>query len=73
MQDVFHERIKTYKSWKDAEMTLTKKREIKAKLELQNKTDKIGQAQADITEVSLETELTKDRKVAKKYPCLPIN
>ncbi|RUS79550.1 hypothetical protein EGW08_012680 [Elysia chlorotica] len=50
VKDVFHERIKTYKSWKDAEMTLTKKREVKAKLELQHKTDKIGQAQADITE-----------------------
>ncbi|GFS06274.1 sorting nexin-2 [Elysia marginata] len=50
VKDVFHERIKTYKSWKDAEMTLTKKREIKAKLELQHKMDKISQAQAEITE-----------------------
>ncbi|KAK3764179.1 hypothetical protein RRG08_044107 [Elysia crispata] len=56
VKDVFHERIKTYKSWKDAEMTLTKKREIKAKLELQNKTDKIGQAQADITEWEQKVE-----------------
>jgi hypothetical protein len=45
---VFHERFKTYKSWKDAETTLTKKRENKAKLELANKTDKVPQAQAEI-------------------------
>lgn len=50
-QDVFHERIKTYKMWKDAETTLGKKRENKAKLEMQNKLDKIPQAQAEITEV----------------------
>jgi sorting nexin-1/2 len=51
---VFHERFKTYKSWRDAETTLTKKRENKAKLELANKTDKVPQAQAEITEVNIE-------------------
>lgn len=50
-KDVFHERIKTYKLWKDAEATLGKKRENKAKLEMQNKTDKISQAKAEIEEV----------------------
>ena len=34
-QDVFHERIKTYRSWKDAENTLSRKREAKAKFEMQ--------------------------------------
>ncbi|GFN75319.1 sorting nexin-2 [Plakobranchus ocellatus] len=56
VKDVFHERIKTYKSWKDAEVTLTKKRESKVKLELQNKVDKIGQAQAEITEWEQKVE-----------------
>jgi len=49
---VLHERVKTYKNWKDAEATLTKKREIKAKLELAHKTDKISAANQEITDVS---------------------
>jgi sorting nexin-1/2 len=52
-QEVLHERVKTYKNWKDAEATLTKKREVKVKLELAHKTDKISQAQQEITDVSL--------------------
>lgn len=53
LQSVFHERFKTYKTWKDAEATLTKKRENKAKIELAMKNDKLGQANAEITEVCL--------------------
>ena len=60
VKEVFHERFKTYKSWKDAEITLTKKRENKAKLELANKTDKVPQAQAEITEWSEKVEKGKD-------------
>ncbi|CAL1527373.1 unnamed protein product [Lymnaea stagnalis] len=56
VKDVFHERIKTYKQWKDAETTLGKKRENKAKLEMQNKSDKISQAQAEITEWEQKVE-----------------
>lgn len=44
--------MKAFKNWKDAEATLTKKREIKAKLELANKTDKISAATQEITDVS---------------------
>lgn len=51
IQDVFGERIKIHKHWKDAENMLTKKREIKVKLELANKQDKIAQAAADCEEV----------------------
>lgn len=51
LQEVFHERVKSYKSWKEAEATLTKKRENKARFELSNKTDKIPQAKQEITEV----------------------
>jgi len=50
VKDVFNERIKIYRQWKDAETMLGKKREAKAKFELQGKTDKVGQAQAEITE-----------------------
>ena len=49
---MFNERIKIYRQWKDAETMLGKKREAKAKFELQGKTDKVGQAQAEITEVN---------------------
>ncbi|XP_059174605.1 sorting nexin-2-like isoform X2 [Physella acuta] len=56
VKDVFHERIKTYKLWKDAEATLGKKRENKAKLEMQNKTDKISQAKAEIEEWEQKVE-----------------
>lgn len=43
--------MKSYKSWKEAEATLTKKRENKVKLELARKMDKIPQAEDEITEV----------------------
>ena len=51
-QEVFHERIKMYKAWKDEEVALTKKREAKVKLELAHKTDKLSAATHEITEVS---------------------
>lgn len=46
--------------WKEAEATLTKKRENKAKLELAGKNDKVPQAQNEITEVKT---LTRKRKI----------
>ena len=54
---MLHERVKTYKNWKDAEATLTKKREAKAKLELAHKTDKISQANQEITDVRILVSL----------------
>ncbi|OWF51369.1 sorting nexin-2-like isoform X2 [Mizuhopecten yessoensis] len=60
VKEVFHERVKSYKNWKDAEVTLTKKRENKAKLELANKTDKISQAKQEISEWELKVEKGKD-------------
>ncbi|KAK3610239.1 hypothetical protein CHS0354_022292 [Potamilus streckersoni] len=56
VKDVLHERVKVYKTWKDAEATLTKKRETKVKLELSHKTDKISQAQQEITEWNHKVE-----------------
>ena len=52
LQEVFSERVKLFKNWKDAEAILVKKREAKAKLELQRKVDKIPTANYDITEVT---------------------
>jgi len=52
MQEVFHERVKSYKTWKDEELALTKKREAKVKLELAHKTDKVSAVTHEITEVS---------------------
>ena len=48
---MFHDRVKIYKNWKEAEAMLTKKRDMKAKLEIQHKTDKIPQTQQEIAEV----------------------
>lgn len=50
-QEVFHERVKCYRNWKDAEVMLARKRENKARLEMAHKTDKVPQAQQEITEV----------------------
>ncbi|GAB1606160.1 sorting nexin-2-like isoform X1 [Argonauta hians] len=50
VKDVFHERVKCYKNWKDAEVMLARKRENKARLEMAHKTDKLSQAQQEITE-----------------------
>jgi len=50
-QDVLHERVKLHKTWKDTETLLTKKREEKAKLEEQRKTDKLAVVTREISEV----------------------
>ena len=52
LQEVFHERVKCYRNWKDAEVMLARKRENKARLEMALKADKVPQAQTEITEVS---------------------
>ncbi|XP_067932075.1 sorting nexin-2-like isoform X2 [Watersipora subatra] len=50
VKDVFAERIKMHKAWKEAEAMLTKKREAKVKLELANKREKIPQADKEVQE-----------------------
>lgn len=51
LQEVFHERVKAYQTWQHAQQTLNKKREVKAKLELQVRNDKIAQAREEVVEV----------------------
>jgi sorting nexin-1/2 len=50
-QEVFHERVKAYQLWQHAQQTLNKKRETKARLELQVKNDKLPQAREEVVEV----------------------
>ncbi|KAL8615925.1 hypothetical protein ACOMHN_034601 [Nucella lapillus] len=50
VKEVFHERVKSYKNWKEAEVMLGKKREAKAKFEVLNKADKVSQAKQEISE-----------------------
>lgn len=52
IKDVFHERVKVFQNWQHAQMQLTKKRENKAKLELNQRNDKLDQAQKEVEEVS---------------------
>jgi sorting nexin-1/2 len=51
VKDVFHQRVKVFQTWQHSQQMLTKKREIKAKLELALKTDKISQANEEVIEV----------------------
>lgn len=50
VKDVFHERVKNYQTWQHAQATLAKKRENKAKSELQGRVDKVQQAQEEVQE-----------------------
>ncbi|KAK2163468.1 hypothetical protein LSH36_79g09044 [Paralvinella palmiformis] len=51
IKDVFHERVKIFKLWKEAEVNLNKKREARAKLEVQRKLDKIPAVSQEITQL----------------------
>ena len=50
-QACFHERVKAYCNWQNAQQTLTKKREALVKLELASKNEKLPQAQDEVKEV----------------------
>jgi len=51
LQEALNERVKHYRTWKEDEVNLAKKREIKVRLELAHKNDKIADAAREITEV----------------------
>jgi sorting nexin-1/2 len=51
IKDVFHERVKVFQNWQNAQIQLTKKRENKAKIELNQRNDKIDLAQKEVEEV----------------------
>ncbi|KAG8175510.1 hypothetical protein JTE90_009144 [Oedothorax gibbosus] len=56
VKDVFHQRVKVYQTWQHAQQVLTKKRELKAKLELAAKQDKVPQAKEEVIEWEAKSE-----------------
>lgn len=51
VKEVLYERVKAWNRWQAASTDLTKKRELKTRLELAGKTDKLPQAKADVAAV----------------------
>ncbi|XP_043214742.1 sorting nexin-2-like [Amphibalanus amphitrite] len=60
VKDVFHEREKLYQTWQHAQQTLTKKREAKARLELQGRSDKLQQLGDEVTEWESKVERSQE-------------
>lgn len=56
VRDAFHERTKLFQHWQHSQQMLAKKREAKAKFELQNRTDKLDQANAEVLEWESKVE-----------------
>ncbi|XP_015136272.2 sorting nexin-2 isoform X1 [Gallus gallus] len=56
VKGVFDHRMKCWQKWQDAQVTLQKKREAEAKLQLANKPDKLQQAKDEIKEEIEEWE-----------------
>ncbi|KAI4466970.1 sorting nexin [Holotrichia oblita] len=56
VRDAFHERTKLFQHWQHAQQMLNRKREAKAKFELQNRTDKTDQASVDVIEWEAKVE-----------------
>ena len=51
LQEALAERVKLYRAWKDDEANLARKRELKSRLELSHKTDKLSETNREISEV----------------------
>lgn len=56
VKEVFSQRVKVFQSWIHAQQMLTKKREQKNRFELAHRTDKIGLANEECIEVSLQLD-----------------
>uniref|UniRef100_T1IUB9 PX domain-containing protein n=1 Tax=Strigamia maritima TaxID=126957 RepID=T1IUB9_STRMM len=56
IKDVFHQRVKVYQTWQHAQQMLNKKREMKAKLEIATKSDKVAQAREEVVEWESKVE-----------------
>ncbi|XP_074667378.1 sorting nexin-2-like isoform X9 [Strix aluco] len=56
VKGVFDHRMKCWQKWQDAQVTLQKKRELEAKLQLANRPDKLQQAKDDIKEALVDWE-----------------
>ncbi|XP_017776336.1 PREDICTED: sorting nexin-2-like [Nicrophorus vespilloides] len=60
VRDAFHERTKMFQLWQHSQQMLTKKREAKAKLELQGRTDKVDQAGVEVIEWEAKVERSQE-------------
>ncbi|CAH0550508.1 unnamed protein product [Brassicogethes aeneus] len=56
VRDAFHERTKLFQHWQHSQQMLAKKREIKAKMEFTNRTDKLDQAGTEVIEWEAKVE-----------------
>ncbi|KAK5909297.1 hypothetical protein CesoFtcFv8_003241 [Champsocephalus esox] len=56
VKGVFDHRIKTWQKWQDSQMLLQKKREAEAKMQFNNKPDKLQQAKDEIKELEGKVE-----------------
>ncbi|KAL1513559.1 hypothetical protein ABEB36_002957 [Hypothenemus hampei] len=56
VRDAFHERTKLFQHWQHSQQMLAKKREAKAKFELQNRNDKLDQANTEVIEWESKVE-----------------
>uniref|UniRef100_A0A3P8VRI3 Sorting nexin-2 n=1 Tax=Cynoglossus semilaevis TaxID=244447 RepID=A0A3P8VRI3_CYNSE len=56
VKGVFDHRMKTWQKWQDSQLLLQKKREAEAKLQLNNKPDKLQQAKDEIKELEVKVQ-----------------
>lgn len=50
VKDIFHQRVKVYQTWQHAQQQLVRKREQKARAELAGRSDKVAQANEEVSE-----------------------
>ncbi len=53
IKDAFHERVKCYQHWQHSQMMLKKKRELKERLEIAGRQDKLETACQEVVEVRI--------------------
>lgn len=51
IKSAFHERVKVFQYWQNAQVQLTKRRENRGRYEMANRTDKLEQAHQEVEEV----------------------
>jgi len=60
VKDIMHERVKAWQAWQGATSTLTKKREAKARSELQQKFDKVAILRQEIAEMERQQDMAQE-------------
>jgi len=73
LKEVFYERVKSWQNWQSQQQTLTKKREIKTRLDLAGKSDKASQYNEEVKEAENRADqmekdfLTMSRVIREEY------